>query len=107
MTRFKRCEGFSTPCRIPNYKGSELTNKLIKVETKQSEDSNNSEASAFVNPKQLLFTEKDKPDCMYFQFNNDTSIADEKEEIKNMNLLIIIIIPLLSPSNTMINIILA
>lgn len=64
------------------YKGSELTNKLIKAETKQGEDSNNSEASAFVNPKQLLFTEKDKPDRMYFQFNNDTSIADEKEEIK-------------------------
>lgn len=70
-------------------------------------NSNNSEASAFVNPKQLLFTEKDKPGCIYFQFNNDTSIAYEKEEIKNMNLLIRIIIPLLSLSNTMINNILA
>ena len=43
-------------------------------------NSNNSEASAFVNPKQLLFTEKDKPGCIYFQFNNDTSIAYEKKK---------------------------
>lgn len=64
------------------YKGNELIKKLSKAEKKQDEDSSNNKISEFVTPKQLLFTEKDKTDSMFFFFNEDSSVDEAKKELK-------------------------
>ncbi len=64
------------------YKGAELTNKLINAEESQLEDSSDSNASSFVNPKKLLFTENKEANTTYFYFNNDSDLNEEKKELK-------------------------
>lgn len=67
------------------YKGSELTNKLINAERKQNEDSNSSDGSSFISPQHILYADKNNTNYIYYLFNNETSISDERNEIIEHN----------------------
>ncbi|WP_436962307.1 hypothetical protein [Staphylococcus shinii] len=64
------------------YKGEELTNKLSNAEKNQDEDSDSSKVSNFVNPKKLLFVENKKANSIYYYFNNDVDMNEEKNKMK-------------------------